>query len=793
MMTHKKRWLIYYLPLLLGPLILFAPLWVTGKTLFWGTPFLQFMPWRSLGLSMILKGQWPLWDPLLGMGAPLAANLQSAFYYPPNWFLFLLGILGGVGWMAWGQAILVILHLTWAGLGMALLARKLGLKLEAQGIAGLSFALSGYLVARAGFLTINAAVAWIPWIILAATRFANPLDEQATRPGLRTWIRDVLGLAVCLGMQWLAGHAQTSYYTLLLLASWVILGSLRRGNWKDLVNGLGRLGAAGVLAFGLAAIQLIPGAEYLLQSQRSTAVDYSFATNYSYFPLRFLTLFSPNLFGSPASNNYLLHADNYWEDDLYMGLLPILLALGAAFSVLKTLFTRRKKDPGRYRPLTWFLIGVTAVAFLLALGANTPVFPFLYLHVPTFNMFQAPTRFTILAEFSLCLLAGIGTDAWKRPVGKATGRTYRGLVVAFAFILAAGLAFFFIRGINPIFPIALALTGGMGFLSGLLSLYKPRTSTAPKAWIWDICLVAFISADLLLAGWGLNPGASRDIYTSPASGLASLKSMLNGNRLYLSSADESQLKYDRFLTFNHFSINESWSNMRNILLPDANIFDGAASVNNFDPLLPERYTQWIQAVEQSDGRARLNLFALMDVGAVESVDKTQPLGVQFIPVENATRVRWMSCAQVARDGQESLAKTLALAAEDQEKSLFSQVVVEAPGVAEVGRCDAAAPDSLSLTRDEPDQVGITLKSTVSGWVFLADSWYPGWEATIDGNATTIYRADFFFRAIQVPPGRHTIQFTYHPLSFTLGLTFTIMALVICLGLFLFLRLFRTAV
>ena len=96
----KSESLIIYLPIVLAPVILFSPVWLSGNVLFWGTPFLQFMPWRELGWSMIQKGQLPLWNPYLGMGAPLAANLQSAFYYPPNWLLFALDSIGGPGLMA---------------------------------------------------------------------------------------------------------------------------------------------------------------------------------------------------------------------------------------------------------------------------------------------------------------------------------------------------------------------------------------------------------------------------------------------------------------------------------------------------------------------------------------------------------------------------------------------------------------------------------------------------------------------------------------------------------------------
>ena len=122
-----KETIIPFVPVWIAPWILLGPVYLTGKALFWGTPFLQFVPWRAWAWQMLFAGKLPLWNPYVGMGAPLIANYQSALFYPPNLLLGLLQAAGGVGGQAWGQAILVALHLSWAGTGMILLVRRLGL------------------------------------------------------------------------------------------------------------------------------------------------------------------------------------------------------------------------------------------------------------------------------------------------------------------------------------------------------------------------------------------------------------------------------------------------------------------------------------------------------------------------------------------------------------------------------------------------------------------------------------------------------------------------------------------
>ena len=63
-------------------------------------------------------------------------------------------------------------------------------------------------------------------------------------------------------------------------------------------------------------------------------------------------------------------------------------------------------------------------------------------------------------------------------------------------------------------------------------------------------------------------------------------------------------------------------------------------------------------------------------------------------------------------------------------------------------------------------------------VFLSDTWYPDWSATVDGKETPIYRADYSFRAIAVPKGEHEVKFIYNDPHYITGrsISFTTNAL-----------------
>jgi uncharacterized membrane protein YfhO len=57
-------------------------------------------------------------------------------------------------------------------------------------------------------------------------------------------------------------------------------------------------------------------------------------------------------------------------------------------------------------------------------------------------------------------------------------------------------------------------------------------------------------------------------------------------------------------------------------------------------------------------------------------------------------------------------------------------------------------------------------------LFVSDLFYPGWKAYLDGKKTNIYTANYAFRAIEVPVGKHEVKFVYRPDSFNTGLKIT---------------------
>jgi hypothetical protein len=74
-----------------------------------------------------------------------------------------------------------------------------------------------------------------------------------------------------------------------------------------------------------------------------------------------------------------------------------------------------------------------------------------------------------------------------------------------------------------------------------------------------------------------------------------------------------------------------------------------------------------------------------------------------------------------------------------------------------------AAGSAKLARYTNTEVVVEVDSPSGGMLVLTDVWHPWWFATIDGNETEIFRADAIFRAVQLPPGKHSVRFTFEPL------------------------------
>ncbi|MDQ2810011.1 MAG: YfhO family protein, partial [Chloroflexota bacterium] len=91
---------------------------------------------------------------------------------------------------------------------------------------------------------------------------------------------------------------------------------------------------------------------------------------------------------------------------------------------------------------------------------------------------------------------------------------------------------------------------------------------------------------------------------------------------------------------------------------------------------------------------------------------------------------------------------------------------------------AAGTDKVTILGYAPETVDLATRSDTAGLLVLADQAFPGWSATVDGQAAPILTADHALRGVYLPAGAHSVRFTYAPLVFRLGAALTLIALLV---------------
>ncbi|MBN2470778.1 MAG: hypothetical protein JXN59_08650, partial [Anaerolineae bacterium] len=86
--------------------------------------------------------------------------------------------------------------------------------------------------------------------------------------------------------------------------------------------------------------------------------------------------------------------------------------------------------------------------------------------------------------------------------------------------------------------------------------------------------------------------------------------------------------------------------------------------------------------------------------------------------------------------------------------------------------DEAPPEGAGLffTVYDPNTLAVVVNTPAPAYLLLAEVWYPGWEAFIDGAPAPLYRANTAFRAVYLPePGEHTVLLAFRPRCVIAGL------------------------
>jgi hypothetical protein len=705
-----------------------------------------YFPLARFAAGQLQAGRLPLWNPTLHAGAPFAADPQTGLLYPPNLLAFLLARPFEYG----ALEALAILHFWLASVTAYALWRGLGGGRPAAVVAGVTYAYGGFLVAHLGHPPMLAVAAWLPLLLLCL------------RPALAELRRDWLVAAgVVLALMVLAGHPQLLLMSLVVAAGWGAVAAWqarpaeataadgRPGRWALRYWGSRAAAGAAVLALGgaLAAPVLLPAVQLGLRSVRAS-LAYGESTAFSLRPLHLVHLLVPKAFGdSPTSYlNALGFSGEVWA---YAGAVTLLLAALAA----------------ALRPRWPVMLGLAlaALALLLMLGPATPLHGWFYRFVPGFGQMRAPGRWSLVYSLGLALAAAGGVDALVcglREGAQAVGVVLRRAVRVLA-LGSAGLA-----------ALLIALTG---------SLLGPRDPSAPLANFLDglgwLLLLALLALALLAAlaagrlrpaaaGWLLAGLVVLDLFSAHIAFNPTAADLLAGFRhpeivAALRAAGNARLDSDT-------GAPELWQPST------AAVYDLRDVAGAYNPLGLADYAA-VYAIAHRDRAAPV--YDLLGVThLVARSDRLPRAGQTTLVLTTPARLTLLArqgglpraaVIHAARtfDDPDAVLVALRTPGFDPAREVL---LLDSTASAPPGSAGAPPARPATIIRDEPDLLEIAATADAGGYLLIADSYYPGWRAEVDGQPAAVERANYAFRAVRLTPGAHTVRLIFDPPLWRIG-------------------------
>jgi hypothetical protein len=140
---------------------------------------------------------------------------------------------------------------------------------------------------------------------------------------------------------------------------------------------------------------------------------------------------------------------------------------------------------------------------------------------------------------------------------------------------------------------------------------------------------------------------------------------------------------------------------------------------------------------------------------------------------------WLANSErVANDQQQlEIIRSGKISADTEWRPLSEVLVGKSTGVSFPAETSAGRAE---ITRQEPNRVDVTTGAPSASILVLADNYYPGWRAKVDGGPATIVRVNYNQRGVALSAGNHRVTFSYRPTSVLTGLLVSGLALVLLL-------------
>ncbi len=759
-------------------LAMFWPLLFGGQSLWFRDTLGDYYPEARLTADAWRSCELPLWEPAIGLGYPYLADPHSMVLYPLSAIFLLAGF-------PLAYSLFVGLHFVLTGTFMYLLLRRWELPAWTAALGGASLMLAGFTVSTASLTTLLRGLTWMPLAWLAFDRFLET--------GTARW---VAATALVLAVQ---GSGTDPQYVLFTALQLVIVPAFspRRRPARPGVALAGWLAACG-LALALLAYQYLPLAELASAGGRLSGVAGSELAWFDVNPANLYNLVLPVPYPDPATFLYYASFSGFrapFFPDLHLGvplLLLILASLGWRSSDSEAPDGAAAAGRGR-AALAAAALALGALA--LALGRHTPLFEWAAGVVPGMGLFRYPAKYLLLAAVPTAVLAAMGAEGLVRGPRACAAWFRRGSAIAAA-ALAVVLAAAEVWGAE--------IT--TAFLGAAVARQLPEAAERLRgAWTMG-AWAAFVLAG---ACWGLartgGRGGRLPVWAGAAAGLLAClelglvtsrglptapawrateeprlaRSMGPGGsrgrpvRFWCKRPRKVLMSEERTLAFYSVRDSELLDQLRGAPFGLGSVL---ASLS-----LPMPAGRWLEgqflrvegaAADRLAGALGARFVTESAEGAVAGTALASARGARLRALEGALpRVFVAGRARPASAG-EQLPATAALLA------LPGTAVFEgAPGVE--GELRPVGAASAGLTAGSARGLDVSFALEGRGLLVVADAWYPGWRAEVDGRERPIVKVAGLFRGVAVAEGERRLRMRYEPLSFRLGCWVSLLAAAGC--------------
>ena len=654
----------------------------------------------------------------------------------------------------------------------------------------LAFGFSTYLIIILG-VGHNAKAHAIAYMPLVVAGFILIFRKRYIHGGILTM------LAVALEIN--ANHFQMTYYLLLFLMVFSIYFLYRLYEEKDLKS-LPKIfitfAVAVVLAVGANATNLLATKEYADFSTRgkseltinpdgtkkteNSALSKSYITEYSYGIGESFNLIAPRLFGGSNAENvgndsklyefvvnqgaspseaedFVKNVPTYWGDQ------PIVAApayIGAIVFFLAVLALFHDKRKIKYA----FAFGAL-FSLLLSWGKNFPALTDFFIdYVPMYDKFRAVSSIQVILELCVPVLAIMGLQSFFK---KEENRT-KSLLYTGATSLGIILILFFAKGFfNYTSPNDQYYIEAYGKEMGTLFVEALKADRA-SLYMADLLRSGFF----MLVGFGVLWFANKGKLSAKNAvliiGVFMIGDLFFVDKNYVNAKDfvsarevnepfqASEADMQILQDTTHYRVFEVAGNMSSAR---ASYFH--KSLGGYHAAKPRR----IQ--ELFDYQIAKNNKQVLDMLNVKYIIQSNDKGEQFPTINpDANGNAWfVSKIQTVNSADEEMKALDKL--DTKNVAVFGQTKSEGSySVASQILKNTFTKDSLAtikLDLYKPNHLKYTSNNSNEGFAVFSEIYYPkGWKATIDGKEASIYRVDYTLRGLEIPKGKHTIEFKFEP-------------------------------